>query len=193
MLPSHATHCNSRMIKPKAPTTRGQQLVPVEIIERRIFLIRRQKVMLDQHLANLYGVAPRVLGQAVKRNIDRFPLDFMFQLTPEEAQAMRSQFVIASKRNIRYRPYAFTEQGVAMLSSVLKSKRAIQVNIAIMRAFVKLREIMATHKDLAQKLEQMEEKYDAQFSGVFDAIRKLMEPPPQPPRRRIGFASDSER
>ena len=181
------------MTKPKAPTTNHQQLVPVEIIERRIFLIRRQKVMLDQHLATLYGVAPRVLVQAVKRNLDRFPLDFMFQLTPEEAQAMRSQFVIASKRNIRYRPYAFTEQGVAMLSSVLKSKRAIQVNIAIMRAFVKLREIMATHKDLAQKLEQMEEKYDAQFSGVFDAIRKLMEPPPQPPRRRIGFATDSKR
>src|SRR5439155_710733 len=168
-----------------------------------ILLIRGQKVMLDVDLAALYQVPTKALNQAVRRNADRFPEDFMFRLSTAEVRQMRSQFVTASaqatgmrsqsatasKRNVRYRPYAFTEQGVAMLSSVLHSRRAINVNIAIMRAFVRLREILATHKDLAQKLEELEKKYDAQFRVVFEAIRQLMAPPPEPEtNRRIGFS-----
>jgi hypothetical protein len=171
------------------------QPVPAEAIERLIFLFRGQKVMLDTHLAELYGVPTKVFNQAVKRNRDRFPEDFMFQLSWEESQQLpRSQFVTLKRgRNIKYRPHAFTEQGVAMLSSVLRSKRAIQVNIAIMRAFVKLRELLASHKDLAQKLERMEKKYDAEFRVVFDAIRELMQPPAKAARRHVGFlASDAK-
>lgn len=147
--------------------------------------------MISTDLARLYGVEPRTLNQAVKRNINRFPGDFMFQLTWEETELLvaesRSQIVILkSGKNIKYLPYAFTEQGVAMLSSVLKSERAVSVNIAIMRAFVKLREMLATHKDLATKIENLEKKHDAQFRVVFDAIQKLMEPP-STPKKRIGF------
>ncbi|MEC4669660.1 MAG: ORF6N domain-containing protein [Nitrospirota bacterium] len=165
---------------------RKQVLVPVERIERAILLIRAQKVMLDADLAELYGVEPRVLIQAVKRNIDRFPQDFMFQLTKREFSDLRSQIVMSSWGGRRYPPYAFTEHGVAMLSSVLRSKRAVRVNIEIMRAFVRLRQILASHKELARKLEELEKKYDAQFKVVFDAIRELMTPP-EPKRRRIGF------
>ena len=163
--------------------------VPVEVIERRIYLLRGQKVMLSMDLAELYQVEPRVMVQAVKRNIERFPGDFRFQLSRGECKNLKSQFVISSWGGPRRAaPYAFTEQGVAMLSSVLHSKRAVQVNIAIMRAFVRLREMMATHKELAQKLEALEKKYDSRFRVVFDALRKMMAPPP-PSQHRIGFAA----
>ena len=159
-------------------------------IESSILMIRGHKVLLSNHLAVLYGVEPRALIQAVKRNADRFPSDFMFQLSREEWQILKSQIVISSWGGARRAaPYAFTEQGVAMLSSVLKSKRAIQVNIAIMRAFVRLREILSTHAELARKLDALERKYDSQFKAVFDAIRQLMKPP-DPKIKRIGFQKD---
>jgi len=162
-------------------------LIPVEMIEKKILLIRGEKVMLDADIAELYGVETKMLVRAVKRNIDRFPADFMIQLNREEFENLRFQFGTSSRwGGRRYLPYAFTEQGVAMLSSILSSKRAVQVNIAIMRAFVKLREMLATHKDLARKLNEMEKKYDAQFRVVFDAIRQLMIPP-SPKKRKIGF------
>ena len=169
----------------------GSNLIPQEIIEQKIYLIRGHKVMLSNHLAELYDVEVRSLIQAVKRNKDRFPDDFMLQLTDAEFQNLKSQIVISSWGGFRRStPYAFTEQGVAMLSSVLRSKRAIQVNIAIMRAFVKLREILSTHKDLAQKLNELEhkiERHDEEIMAIFDAIRQLMAPPPREPKRRIGF------
>jgi ORF6N domain len=172
-------------------------LIPAAGIERSILLIRGQKVILASELAKLYGVATRALVQAVKRNIRRFPDDFMFQLTREENETLRSQTVISKKGRggRRYLPYAFTEQGVAMLSSVLKSDRAIEVNIAIMRAFVRLRELLGTNKDLARKLEDLERKlgqHDQKFQIAFEAIRQLMGPPPEPPekKRRFGFAQD---
>ncbi|HWG21353.1 MAG TPA: ORF6N domain-containing protein [Terracidiphilus sp.] len=165
--------------------------IPPERIERRILLIRGHKVMLSTDLAELYEVIPKTLVQAVKRNIERSPGDFMFQLTREEFANLKSQIVTSSWGGARRAtPYAFTEQGVAMLSSVLRSPRAVQVNIAIMRAFVKLREILATHRDLARRLDKLESSYDAQFRAVFDAIRELMRPP-EKPRRRIGFAASS--
>lgn len=170
--------------------TTHKALLPAERIEQSILLTRGERVMLDRELADLYGVETRVLVQAVRRNIDRFPADFMFQLTREEYAALRSQIVIVKPgrgRHSKYLPYVFTEHGVAMLSSVLRSQRAIQVNIDIMRAFVKLREMLATHKDLARKLAELEETYDAQFKIVFDAIRSLMAPPVPKTRRRIGF------
>ena len=170
-----------------------KELIPIEIIERKILLIRGQKVMLSTHLAGLYEVETRALNQAVKRNINRFPEDFMFQLNDSEAEQLVSQNVIPHKKYFGGSlPYAFTEQGVAMLSSVLNSERAINVNIAIMRAFVKLREMLATHKDLARKLNKMEKKYDSQFKVVFDAIRQLMTPP-EPKRKRIGFIQEKEK
>jgi len=143
--------------------------------------------MLSTDLAELYKVAPKALTQAVKRNMNRFPEDFMFQVTRSEYNSLKSQFVTLS-RAPRATPYAFTEQGVAMLSSVLRSQRAVQVNIAIMRAFVKLRGILASNRELARRLDAMEKKYDRQFRVVFDAIRELMKPP-EKPRRRIGFGS----
>jgi phage regulator Rha-like protein len=162
-------------------------LVP-EVIERRILLIRGQRVMLDSHLAELYGVETKALKRAVKRNRDRFPADFMLELTKEEIDGLRYQFgTLKRGAHVKYAPFAFTEQGVAMLSSVLSSKRAVQVNIEIMRAFVRLREILATHKDLARKLEELEKKYDEKFRVVFEAIRQLMALPESPPKRRIGF------
>ena len=155
-----------------------QSLVPAERIERAILLIRGEKVILDAELAALYEVETRVLVQAIKRHLDRFPPDFMFQLTKGEFDLLRSQSVISSQwGGRRYPPYAFTEQGVAMLSSVLNSSRAIQVNIEIMRAFIRLRRMLASHADLAKKLASLEKKYDAQFKVVFDAIRQLMAPP----------------
>ncbi|MDD2721072.1 MAG: ORF6N domain-containing protein [Gallionella sp.] len=151
-------------------------------IDSKVLLIRGERVMLSQHLAELYEVEPRVLNQAVKRNIERFPEDFMFQLTPEEFTNLKSQFVTSSWGGIRTAPYAFTEQGVAMLSSVLRSERAIQVNIEIMRAFVRLRQM------LARKLAALEKKYDARFKAVFEAIHELMTPPENIKKRTIGFA-----
>ena len=167
------------------------ELIPIEIIENKILLIGKHKVMLSTHLAELYDVEPSVLVQAVKRNLKRFPEDFMFQLSKEEFDNLKSQIVTSSWGGMRSAPYAFTEQGVAMLSSVLNSDRAIEVNILIMRAFVKLREMLSTHKDLAKKLEEMERKYDDQFKLVFDAIRELMKPP-EPKRLRIGFQSEKK-
>ncbi|HET6271969.1 MAG TPA: ORF6N domain-containing protein [Bacteroidota bacterium] len=161
-------------------------LVP-EVIERRILLLRGHKVMLDFHLADLYGVETKSLKRAVKRNVDRFPADFCFELSTEEMENLRYQFGTSNRGGRRYPSYAFTEQGVAMLSSVLNSKRAVHVNIEIMRAFVRLREILSTHKDLARKLEELEKKYDEQFAVVFRAIRELMAPAERPPKRRIGF------
>ena len=167
-----------------------KELIPSEIIERKIFLMRGQKVMLRRHLAELYGVEVKVLIQAVKRNIERFPKDFMYQLTRQEVMNLKSQFVTSSWGGARRaNPYAFTEQGVAMLSSILRSKRAIHVNIAIMRAFVKLRQILSTHKELAHKLNELErriEKHDAEIKDIFEAIRQLMTPTPES-KRKIGF------
>ncbi len=161
--------------------------IPVERIEQTILLVRGHKVILDEDLAALYGVKTKVLNQAVRRNKERFPKDFMFRLTEEELEILRSQSVTSrSWGGRRYPPLAFTEQGVAMLSSVLRSTRAIHVNIAIMRAFVRLRRMLATHEDLARKIGEMERNYDQQFRVVFEAIRALMEPPDKP-KRRIGF------
>lgn len=162
-------------------------LVPAEKIETKILLMRGQKVMLDRDLAELYEVPTRRLNEQVKRNIRRFPEDFMLQLTREEFKILKSQTAISSWGGTRKLPYAFTEQGVAMLSSVLNSERAILVNIQIMRAFTKLREMLLTHKDLKIKIEAMEKKYDRQFKIVFDAIRQLLEPPAKPAARVIGF------
>jgi ORF6N domain len=168
-------------------------------IESSILVLRGQRVMLATDLARLYGVEVKALNQAVRRNMDRFPLDFMFQLSWEEAERSRSQFVTLNKasghreirgQNIKYRPFAFTEQGVAMLSSVLKSNRAVQANVEIMRAFVRLRGMVAHSTELARRLDALESKYDRQFKGVFDAIRELMTPPQPTPKRRIGFVSE---
>jgi hypothetical protein len=197
-------------------------IVPLERIQSRICFIRGEKVMLDADLAALYGVETKALNQAVKRNIERFPDDFMFQLTVEEAaalrfhlgtldasgdeplryqsgtsnddvQGLRSQSVTSNGRGGRRSlPYAFTEQGVAMLSTVLHSDRAVRVNIEIMRAFVRLRQMLATNADLARKLMNLEKKYDAQFKVVFDAIRELMTPPEPKKKRRIGFGREGE-
>lgn len=168
----------------------SEVLVPDERIMQLIRLIRGQKVILDADLARLYEVETRVLVQAVKRNIRRFPEDFMFQLSKEEFDNLRSQSVTSSWGGRRYPPYAFTEQGVAMLSSVLHSDRAVTVNIAIMRAFVQLREIISSNAKLARRLEQLEEKYDTQFKVVFEAIRELMKPTEPGTKRPIGFGKD---
>lgn len=170
-------------------------VVTVEGIQKRIFLLRGQKVMLDADLAQLYGVMSGRLNEAVKRNRDRFPSDFMFRLTKSEFENLKSQIAISSSRwgGRRHPPFAFTEQGVAMLSSVLKSKRAIHVNITIMRTFVQLRELAATHKELATKLTELERKvagHDGHIRSLFEAIRQLMEPPASP-GRRIGFEAKS--
>ena len=166
-------------------------LIPAERIERAILLIRGDKVMLDSDLAALYGVETKSLVRAVKRNLGRFPADFMFQLTMEEFERLRCQFGTSNpaqgRGGRRYAPYAFTEQGVAMLSSVLRSPRAVAANVEIMRAFVRLRQMLASHADLARKLDALEKKYDSQFKIVFDAIRQLTSPPEAKPRRKIGF------
>ncbi len=172
------------------------ELVLQEAVESKIVMLRGHRVMLSVHLAKLYDVRAKALIQAVKRNIERFPEDFMFQLTWKEADLLRSQIVTLkgndTKRgsHLKYLPYAFTEQGVAMLSTVLSSKLAIQVNIAIMRAFVKLRRILATHKEVADKLNEHEHKlnkHDEDILIIFKAIRQIMEPPPAPPKPKIGF------
>jgi hypothetical protein len=168
----------------------SKPLIGEEDISRRILSIRGQRVMLDADLAELYGVPTKVFNQAVKRNAERFPGDFMFQITREEAESLRSQIVTLKKvgrgMHRKYFPFAFTEQGVAMLSGVLSSPRAVQVNIAIMRAFVWMRQMLVSHEEFARKLDALERKYDHQFRVVFDAIRALMEPPKRP-GRRIGF------
>jgi hypothetical protein len=163
-------------------------LIPRERIEQTILLIRGHNVMLDSDLAQLYGVTVGRLNEAVKRNEDRFPSDFMFQLTKAEFENLKSQIAISSSKwgGRRHAPYVFTEQGVAMLSSVLRSKRAIEVNIAIMRTFVRLREMISSNKALARRLSDLEKKYDGQFRVVFEAIRELMAEP-TPKSRRIGF------
>ncbi len=167
---------------------RSGAIVPMERISQSILLIRGHKVMLSTDLAELYGVEPRVLVQAVKRNIERFPEDFMFQLNDQEFENLKSQIVTSSWGGLRRAaPYAFTEQGVAMLSSVLRSDRAVHVNIEIMRAFVRLRQLLATNVELARKLAALERKYDAQFKVVFDAIRELMTPPEPKKKRPVGF------
>ncbi len=172
--------------------------VPVERVARAILLIRGERVILDRELARLYGASTKALNQAVRRNFDRFPKDFMFQLTMDQARAwreesrltrLRSQNVTLKQgrgQHIKYRPYAFTEHGILMLSSVLKSERAVSVNIEIMRTFVRLRQMLASNLDLARKLESLEKKYDQQFKAVFDAIRGLMAPPPSK-IKQIGF------
>lgn len=188
------------MSKLKSQIVTSNLTIPPERIEQRILVIRGQKVMLDSDLAELYGVETKVLNRGVRRNIDRFPGDFMFQVTAKEFEGLRchfgtsslkSQFGTSNRGGRRYLPLAFTEQGVAMLSSVLRSRRAVQVNVTIMRAFVKLREMLASHRDLARRLDEMEKKYDAQFKVVFDAIRELMKPP-EKPLRKIGFSSARE-
>lgn len=167
-----------------------EPLIPVEVIEDRILLIRGQKVILDSDLAELYGVSTKALKQAVKRNRERFPADFMFLLTIQEVKNLRSQFVTSRGwGGTRYLPMAFTEQGVAMLSSILNSDRAIQVNITIIRVFVRLRQMLATHKDLAAKLAELENRlkdHDEQILAIFEAIRALMASP-EKPKKKIGF------
>ncbi|KUG27032.1 hypothetical protein ASZ90_003117 [hydrocarbon metagenome] len=174
-----------------------KEFITVETIENKILMIRGQRIMLDKDLAELYGVATRELNKAVSRNIDRFPNDFMFQLNRKEFNNLKFHFGTSSQPNgkagwggTRKLPYAFTEQGVAMLSSVLRSGRAIKVNISIMRAFVKIREILSTHKELAQKLKELElkiESHDEQITAIFDAINQLLTPPGKP-ARKIGFS-----
>ena len=160
-------------------------------IAKRILLLRGERVILDHDLAELYDVETKVLKRAVRRNAARFPADFMFELSRDEYDNLRSQIDTSSWGGRRYLPYAFTEQGVAMLSSVLRSRRAVLVNIEIMRTFVRLREILLTHKDLTRRLDELERNYDAQFRVVFDAIRQLMDPV-QKPKRRIGFEVDEK-
>ncbi len=162
-------------------------------IERSILLIRGERVIPDADLAELYGVETKALTRAVRRNPERFPDDFMFRLTKDEFEILRSQTGASSQwGGRRYLPYVFTEQGVAMLSSVLRSKRAVAVNVEIMRTFVRLRRMLDTHEDLARKIEAMERKYDSQFKVVFDAIRQLMTPPKELPKKRIGFQTEAE-
>jgi hypothetical protein len=167
---------------------RRAPLVRSGFIERRIFFVRGHKVMVDADLAGLYRVPTKAFNQAIRRNFARFPADFMFQLSTDEAEILRSQIVTSSWGGRRYLPFVFTEQGVAMLSSVLKSDRAIQVNIAIMRPFVKVRELLATHRALAQRIDELEGKFrahDAQIGEVFEAIRALL--PVRPSKRSVGF------
>lgn len=177
------------------------KLLLIGDVENRIFLIRGKKVMLDKDLAILYGVPTKRLNEQVRRNAKRFPEDFMFRLNKEDALifqpailGLRSQnATLKQGQHLKYLPYAFTEQGVAMLSTVLNSEKAIRVNIVIMRTFVKIRELLSTHKELADKLAELErkvEKHDAEIQGIFSAIRQLMAPPPEKPKRRIGFRQD---
>ncbi len=158
------------------------------VIQKRIFEIRGQRVMLDRDLAELYGVETRTLVQAVKRNINRFPGDFMFQLTKQELKNWKSQIVISNRERmgIRKLPYAFTEHGVAMLASVLKSKKAIDLNVAIVRAFILLRQMAISHKDLLKKIEELEKRYNKNFHEIYEVLEELVNPP-QPKRKRVGY------
>ena len=170
-----------------------KKIVSIEVIETRILEFRGKKVMLDEDLAWLYGVKTKVLLQSVKRNIQRFPGDFMYQLTKQEVRILKSRFVTSSWGGRRYKPYVFTQEGVAMLSSILNSERAVQVNIQIMRAFVKFKELLSTHKDLAVKISGLEKKYahhDEKIKLIFKAIRQLLQPPPVKEKKIIGFAKE---
>ena len=171
-----------------------KEIIPAELIERKILVIRGEKVMLDADLAGLYGVETKRLNEQVRRNIERFPDDFMFQLTDEEFNCLRSQFATSNKPagrgGRRHLPNAFTEHGTIMAASVLNTPLAVAVSVQVVRAFVKLREMISTHKDLAKKLEDLEQKYDSQFKMVFDAIRQLMTPPEPKHKRAIGFGRE---
>jgi len=174
----------------KKQTKTKPEIFPIEIVERKIYVIRDQKVMLDRDLAELYQVPTKALNQAVQRNRERFPMDFMFPLDKKETENWKSQIVTSNsgiKMGLRKNPYVFTEQGIAMLSSVLKSERAVTVNIAIMRTFVRLREILGTHKELAEKIMNMEKKYDKKFRIIFEVLDELLGPPPEPPKEPMGF------
>jgi phage regulator Rha-like protein len=174
----------------KSPTS---AMIPATAISHRIYFVRKTRIMLDADLAQLYGVTTKNLNKAVKRNADRFPADFMFQLKPREMQFLKFQSGTSSRTNHggrRYKPYAFTEHGVAMLSSVLHSDRAVQVNIAIMRAFLQLRAMLATHEDLRRKINEMEKRYDSKFHAVFSTLRQMLETP-IPSKRQIGFHARS--
>lgn len=188
----------THIVMPKKRTTRkpkSSSLVPTELVERHILVIRGENVLLDADLAELYEVETKALTRAVRRNIERFPEDFMFQLSPEEFDDLRRHSGTSSQwGGRRYAPYAFTEQGVAMLSSVLRSQRAVDVNVEIMRTFVRLRRMLASNAELSRKLAALETKYDHQFQAVFDAIRQLMQPPRQMPTDgRIGFGREGEK
>lgn len=170
-----------------------RQMVGAIQIEQRIYVIRGHKVMLDIHLAALYNVATKNLNKAVRRNIDRFPPDFMFRLTARERESLRFQFgTLKRGQHSKYPPFVFTEQGISMLSSVLKSKRAVRVNIAIMRAFVRLRELLSSNKNLARRLDEMERRYDLQFRAVFEAIKEMSDKP-EKPKKQIGFTARDRR
>ena len=184
--------------KKTSPT--GQDLIPIEVIERHIFVLRGHRVMLDRDLAALYGVETRALNQAVKRNRDRFPEDFMFQLTIEEATliaASRSQIVTLKRgENTKYRPYVFTEHGAVMLANILKSTSAVYASIQVVRAFVRLRQILATNEDLARKVEALERKigkHDSDLQGILQILQKLLSPPSAPPKRPIGFVAPEKK
>lgn len=166
--------------------------MPIERIEQKIYVIRGERVMFDSDLADIYGVPTRALNQAVKRNLKRFPEDFMFRLTADELENMRSQIVTASKRNVRFPPYVFTEHGAIMAANVLNSERAVEASVQVVRAFVKLRQMLASNAELAKKVEALEKKYDAQFKVVFDAIKQLMMPPDKP-KGGIGFIVKAKR
>ena len=170
-----------------------KSVVTAETIERKIYLIRGQKVMLDNDLAELYGVTTKRLNEQARRNADRFPVDFMFQLSPEEYESLRSHFATSRLKHggRRYLPYAFTEHGALMAASVLNTLHAVEISLYVVRAFVRLREMIASHKDLAKKLEELEKKYDAQFRVVFDAIRELMISP-SPAEKKIGFVRERQ-
>jgi hypothetical protein len=168
-----------------------KELIPVERIENKILLLRGHKIILAHDLSELYGVETKRLLEQVKRNTKRFPEDFMFQLTRQELTNLRSQIATSRWGGTRYLPYAFTEHGALMAANVLNSPKAVEVSVQVTRAFVKLREMAVSHKELSRKLKDLEAKYDKQFDVVFDAIRQLMEPPPVPPKRKIGFPADS--
>lgn len=165
-------------------------MTPSQSIESRIFMVRSHRVMFDSDLALIYGVTTKRLNEQVRRNIDRFPADFGFQLNQKEVRILRSQIATSSWGGRRYLPWVFTEHGALMLASVLTSPTAIQASIQVVRAFVRLRELLGNHEELARRLDELETRYDGQFKAVFDAIRQLMEPAPEPPDRRIGFHPD---
>jgi hypothetical protein len=176
--------------KPAPPVA----LIPIERIEQRIYLVRGHKVMLDNELAALYQASTKVLNQAVKRNRNRFPEDFMFRLTKQEAESLRSQIVTSKtgRGGPRYNPYVFTEHGVAMLSSVLRSRRAVEMNILIIRAFIRLREMLASHKELARKIQDIEltqQEHGIKIDSVYNMVKRLIETPAKP-KRRIGFVRE---
>ncbi len=174
---------------------KSAEVVLVDQVEARILLLRGERVMLDADLAELYGTSTKAFNQAVKRNQGRFPNDFMFQLTAEEAESMRSQFVTASKRNVRFLPHAFTEHGAIMAASALNTPRAMEVSVYVVRAFVRQRKLLSAHKEIAQRLDELEEKtssHDSAIQTIVDAIRQLMETPPAPKRPKIGFRVTSD-